>query len=102
MGLGEQVGNLDRAGTYRVNRNTDDPSYDGNSKTIYSSIPFYIATHNKGTYGIFLDNTSNTTFNFGAANNRFASFSAEDGVLTYYIIGGESVKEVVQNSYNFV
>ncbi len=99
IGLGEQVGHLDRKGTVLTNWNTDDPSYDQNSKTIYSSIPFYIGIHSSGVYGIFLDNTYKSNFNFGASNNRFASFSADYGEVDYYFIAGKDIASVIKN-YN--
>ncbi len=99
IGLGEQVGDLDRRGTERVNWNTDDPSYDWNSDRIYSSIPFYIGINDNGLYGIFLDNTCKTRFNFGAANDRFSSFSADYGEVDYYFIAGKDVASVL-NSYS--
>ncbi len=98
IGLGEQVGHLDRRGTALVNWNTDNPNYDQNSDRIYSSIPFYIGIHDNGIYGIFLDNTSKTRFNFGAANNRFSSFSANYGEVDYYFIAGKNVASIL-NSY---
>jgi alpha-glucosidase len=96
IGLGEKVGNLDRSGTGLTNWNTDHFGYGPETDPIYSSIPFYIGLHNELVYGIFLDNSSKSHFNFGASNNRFSSFSVEQGNLDYYFIYGDSVQEIIE------
>ena len=79
LGLGEKTGNLNRFGNAYTNWNTDYFAYGVGDDPLYLSIPFYLGVHDQGHYGIFMDNTHKTLFNFGASNNRFASFSAEDG-----------------------
>ncbi len=97
VGLGEQTGNLDRRGESFVNYNTDNPHYDNNSKSLYSSLPFYIGLHQNLCYGIFLDNSSRTTFSFGAGNNRFASFTAECGEMDYYFIYHSNIRKIIES-----
>lgn len=97
IGLGEHTGNLDRRGDALVNWNTDDPGYNGGSKSMYASIPFYIGLHNNLSYGIFLDNSSQTTFNFGAGNNRFAYFSTNCGEMNYYFIYHKSIRKIIES-----
>ncbi len=97
LGLGEKTGNLDRRGSGYQNWNTDAYAYHSGTDPLYSSIPFYIGIHHGLCYGIFFDNTHKTFFNFGASNNRFASFSSDAGELNYYFIYGNSVQEVIQN-----
>lgn len=101
IGLGEQSGNLDRAGTACVHYNTDNPTYDNSSDRLYSTIPFYIGLHNKLSYGIFMDNPAKSLFNFGAGNNRFSSFTANCGEMNYYFIYHASVKEII-SSYTWL
>ncbi len=96
IGLGEKTGNLDRRGTAYQNWNTDAYAYHAGTDPLYSSIPFYIGIHNNLCYGIFFDNTHKTFFNFGASNNRFASFASDAGELNYYFIYGHSVAEIIQ------
>ena len=97
IAFGEQVGHLDRRGTALVNWNTDDAGYNSSSDRIYSSIPFYIGIHENGLYGIFLDNTCKTRFNFGAANDRFSSFSADNEEIDYYFITGKNIAAIIKN-----
>ncbi len=101
IGLGEHGGNLDRAGTACVDYNTDNPGYDDSSDRMYSAIPFYIGLHDKLAYGIFMDNSSRSLFNFGAGNNRFSSFTADCGEMNYYFIYNATVRNII-TSYTWL
>jgi alpha-glucosidase len=95
LGLGEKTGNLNRFGNAYTNWNTDYFAYGVGDDPLYLSIPFYLGVHNQGHYGVFLDNTHKSLFNFGASNNRFASFSAEDGDMDYYFFHYPSISEII-------
>lgn len=97
IGLGEKTGPLDRRGHGYQNWNTDAFSYSLGEDPLYCSTPFYIGIHRGRQYGLYLDNTHKTFFNFGASNNRFSSFSADLGDLNYYFIQGNSVAEILQH-----
>ncbi len=97
IGLGEKTGNLNRAGTAYDNWNTDNPRYGPNDDPLYVTIPFYIGLHNNLAYGIFLDNTHRSRFNFGASNNRFSSFSADDGEMDYYFFHNTDVAGILHD-----
>jgi alpha-glucosidase len=95
IGLGEKTGDLDRAGKAYVNWNTDYFGYGEEDDPLYMSTPFYIGLHQHRAYGIYFDNTHKTVFNFGASNNRFAYFSADDGDMDYYFIHDDSVDKII-------
>ncbi len=95
IGLGEKTGPLDRRGHGYQNWNTDSYAYNTGTDPLYCSTPFYIGIHHGQTYGIFLDNTFKTFFNFGASNDRFSSFSADSGEMNYYFISGDSVGNII-------
>lgn len=97
IGLGEKTGKLDRSGSAFTNWNTDYFVYGIGDDPLYMSIPFYIGVHPKGVYGIFMDNTHKTVFNFGASNNRFVYFSAEDGDMDYYFIHEPTVAGIISS-----
>lgn len=96
IGLGEKTGNLNRAGKAYTNWNTDYFAYGVGDDPLYLSIPFYLGIHEAGSYGIFLDNTHKTVFNFGASTNRFVYFSAEDGDMDYYFVHYPTPAEIIQ------
>lgn len=97
VGLGEKTGDLDRRGMGYVNWNRDVYGYSVMEDPIYSSIPFYIGIHHFLNYGIFLDNSYETTFNFGASNNRFSSFGARGGDMNYYFIYHTRVADILRD-----
>src|ERR1041385_3562679 len=83
IGLGEKTGNLDRRGHHYQNWTTDAYGYHGGPDPLYVSTPFYIGIHHQSMYGVYFDNSYKTFFNFGASNNRFSSFSADSGAMSY-------------------
>lgn len=95
IGLGEKTGPLDRRGNGYTNWNTDFFGYPSGADPIYASIPFYIGIHPQGFYGILLDNTYRSDFNFGASNERFSSFTTHGGELDYYFVYGSSVPSIL-------
>lgn len=97
IGLGEKNGPLDKRGRGYINWNTDNYAYGPDADPLYVSIPFYIGLHHKHAYGIYLDNSSRTQFNFGASNDRFSSFTADTGDMNYYFISGKSVSEIIHS-----
>jgi alpha-glucosidase len=101
VGLGEKTGNLDRQGNGYTNWNSDVYGYSISQDPLYSSIPFYIGIHHNLNYGIFLDNTFQTDFNFGASNNRFSSFGARGGEMNYYFIYHKRLADII-SSYTYL
>ncbi len=101
LGLGEKTGHLNRRGEAYTHWNTDNPHYQNWDDPLYSTLPFYMGVHHRLPYGIFVDNTSRTTFNFGAGNNRFSYFSAEDNQLDYYFIFHHHIKDILTD-YTFL
>lgn len=97
IGVGEKTGNLDRRGSGYTNWNTDAYGYSVAQDPIYATFPFYIGIHQKMNYGIFLDNTFQTDFNFGASNNRFSSFGARGGEMNYYFIYHTRVADIISS-----
>lgn len=95
LGLGEKTGNLDRRGSAYTNWNSDVYGYNIAADPLYTSIPFYIGVHHGLPYGIFFDNSFQSDFNFGASNNRFASFGAKAGEMNYYFIYSPTVAGII-------
>jgi len=98
LGLGEKTGNLDKRGNTCENWNSDVPAYSTKADPLYQSIPFFIGIHDHVTYGIFLDNSYRTKFNFGASTDeKFSGFSAAGGEMNYYIFGASTVAGVIRD-----
>ena len=97
IGLGEKVGPLDKKGQSFENWNSDKFAYTVETDPLYLSTPFYIGFHNGLFYGVFLDNSHKSLFNFGASNDRFAFFGADGGEMNYYFFFGGSVSDIIQS-----
>jgi alpha-glucosidase len=100
IGLGEKTGPLDRRGNAYTHWNSDTYAYTTNQDPIYSTIPFYIGVHHNVNYGIFMDNTWQSDFNFGASNNRFSSFGAKGGEMNYYFIYHKRLADIITSYTN--
>jgi alpha-glucosidase len=97
FGLGDKTGLLDRRGFTFTNWNTDFFGFTPASDPIYKSIPFYIGVGGAGgSYGLFLDNSWRSTFDFGHAREGTLEISSVDGPIDYYLIAGPTVPDVVR------
>lgn len=97
IGMGEQLGNLDRRGTVLTLKNTDNYRYDDPKVPMYVSIPFFMGLHDGKAYGLFFNNSFRSVFNFGASNRRFASFSFDGGSLDQFFIFDASVSKILEH-----
>ena len=97
IGMGEQLGNLDRRGSVITLKNTDNYRYDDPKVPMYVSIPFFMGLHNQKVYGLFFNNSHRSVFNFGASNRRFASFSFDGGALDEFFIFDTSVRKILEH-----
>ncbi|MDQ0839435.1 glycoside hydrolase family 31 protein [Sphingomonas faeni] len=96
-GLGDKTQGLDRRGHGFVDWNTDAFGFSSADDPIYKSIPFFIGTGGAGgSYGILLDNTYRTWFDFGHRDAETLSFGGPDGPIDYYFIAGPSMAEVTR------
>ena len=98
IGLGEKTGNLNRRASAYVNWNTDAPDHTSKTDPLYESFPFFIGIHSGLTYGLFLDNTHKSYFDFGAStDDQFMWLGADDGDLNYYFFGAQSVAGIIED-----
>ena len=96
FGLGDKTGPLDRRGEAFVNWNTDSYLFQVSTDPLYKSIPFFLAESGGRYYGVYLDNTWRTSFDFGKAERDAYSFGSDGGPLDYYVLYGPSPKQVVE------
>ena len=95
FGLGDKSGSFDRRNQSFTLWNTDVAPQES-IDPLYKAIPFFLATNGKRSYGLFLDNTWRTWFDFGKQSRDALMFGADGGPLDYYFIGGPSPKQVVE------
>lgn len=96
IGLGEKTGHLNRRGKWYQHWNTDAFAYGEEDDPLYMSTPFYMGITGGAVYGVFVDSTYRSIFNFGASNHRFSYFHVPDGGLDQYLFASGGVAETVQ------
>jgi alpha-glucosidase len=97
FGLGDKTGPLDHRGQAFSNWNTDAYRFQESTDPLYKTIPFFVASGGAGgSYGIFLDNTWRSWFDFGKRDPRVLEFGSSGGPIDYYVIFGPSVRRVVE------
>jgi alpha-glucosidase len=97
FGLGDKTGPLDRRGQAFTLWNTDAYRFQESTDPLYRSIPFFISAGGPGgSYGILLDNTWRSWFDFGKQDPQILAFGAAAGPIDYYLIYGPSVHHVVE------
>jgi alpha-glucosidase len=95
FGLGDKAGPLDRRDMAFTNWNTDAFRWQESTDPLYKTIPFFIGLREGRAYGIFLDDTWRTWFDFGKSSRDSSAFGAEGGDLDYYFIAGPEPKSVL-------
>jgi alpha-glucosidase len=97
FGLGDKTSGFDRRGHAFAMWNTDAYGWQESSDPLYKSIPFYIGADNDGrAYGLLLDDTFRSWFDFGRTDQRVLTMGAQGGPLDYYVIAGPDPKQVVE------
>ncbi len=92
FGLGDKTGRLARNDQAFVLWNTDNLNFQESTDPIYKSIPFVLGLTPRGGYGLLLDNTGRTHFDFGKRHRNVFTFGAELGDFDTYLIFAEHAK----------
>jgi alpha-glucosidase len=96
-GLGDKPGPLDRRGMSFVDWNTDAFGFGSGSDPIYKSVPFFIVDGGAGgAYGVLLDNTWRSWFDFGHRTPDRLEMGSENGPIDYYVIAGPTMGDVAR------
>jgi len=97
FGLGDKTGPLDHRDLAFTMWNMDMFGWQESTDPLYKDLPFFLGVRNGATYGIFLDNTYRSSFDFGKEARDAYSFGAEAGELNYYFFYGPDPKRVVSD-----
>ena len=96
FGLGDKTGALNLKGTRKELWGTDCYGYGNETDPVYKNIPFYIGLVNNLSYGVFMDNTFRSFFDFGKERKGVCSFWAQGGEMRYYFINGPKMMDVCE------
>ncbi|MGA2190025.1 MAG: TIM-barrel domain-containing protein, partial [Steroidobacteraceae bacterium] len=95
FGLGDKTGPLARNDQSFTLWNSDPMNYQESTDPIYKSIPFVVGVRGSASFGLLLDNTHRSSFDFGKRVRNVFCFGAEAGALDYYLMSGNTPKQVV-------
>jgi len=96
FGLGDKADDFNIRGKRFENWGTDAFRYQKGTDPLYRNIPFYIGLNQEQAYGIFLDNSHRTIFDFGQQDKQQVQMSAEGGEMNYYFIAGPGMQQVAE------
>jgi alpha-glucosidase len=97
FGLGDKTGPLDHRDLAFTMWNMDMFGWQESTDPLYKDLPFFLGVRKNTTYGIFLDNTYRSSFDFGKESRDAYSFGSEGGELNYYFFYGPDAKRVVSD-----
>ena len=97
FGLGDKSCPLNLLGERLENWASDAFAFGKKSDPLYRSVPFYYGLNDGRSYGIFLDNSHRSFFDFGKTDKSTVTISAVGGELCYYFLGGDTLTAVAQN-----
>ncbi|HEX3435614.1 MAG TPA: TIM-barrel domain-containing protein [Pseudacidobacterium sp.] len=96
FGLGDKTGPLDRREQAFTLWNTDNYGFQESTDPLYKSIPYFMGFRAGRAYGVLMDNTWRSSFDFGKELRDVYSFGAENGPVDYYFFYGPTPKQVVE------
>lgn len=103
IGVGESIYGLgERFTSFVKNGQTVDMwNADGGTGTeqSYKNIPFYVSNNR---YGIFVNSSNKVSFEVGSEKVSRVQFSNPGESLEYFVVGGQTIKDVLKNYTNLV
>lgn len=96
LGLGEKAFPFDRRRGKFTMWNRDTPAYEKGTDPIYQSVPFHVGWTHGECYGLYLDNSHRTHFDFGHTTEDTTVVTADGGELDLYYLHGPSLRAVVE------
>lgn len=95
-GLGDKPCDLNLRGKRLQMWGADTYGFGADTDPIYKNIPFFMGLHHSVGYGIFLDNSFQSHFDFGKERQNVYSFWAQGGEMRYYFIYGPELVSVAE------
>ncbi len=97
-GLGDKTGFINKYGYEYDNWNTGNsrPQLENFTK-LYKSVPILYGLAERHAFGLFFDNAYASHLDLGKESADYYTYSAQGGVLDYYVLGGRSLAAVVAN-----
>ncbi|OAV45545.1 TIM-barrel domain-containing protein [Lewinella sp. 4G2] len=97
FGLGDKCWDTDLQGTQWMNYCEDAFAFNRGRETNYRAIPFYYGLKEGKAYGLFLDNSYRSHFDFNKAGDNLTTVWADGGDMNYYFIYGPDLNKVAED-----
>ncbi len=94
FGLGDKSCAQNLRGEKLSNWCSDAFAFSAKSDPLYRAIPFYYGLHNQRAYGIFVDNSYKSYFDFDADKRGETVIKTEGGSMRYYFMYGPELLDV--------
>ncbi len=94
FGLGDKAWDTDLNGRCFENWNSDSFAYGRERDALYRTIPFFYGLRSGHAYGIFLDNSYRSHFDFNSHADGITTVWADGGSFDYYFINGPKLDAV--------
>ena len=95
FGLGDKAAPLDRRGRTFTLWNSDTYGFQEGEDPLYKAIPFFIGLRAGRAFGVLMDNTFRSVFDFAQSDADAIRFGAAGGAIDYYVMAGPTPKDVV-------
>jgi len=95
-GLGDKSGRFNLRDQRLQLWGSDQYGYEEHTDPLYKNIPFFYGLHHKIGYGVFMDNTFRSFFDFGFERENVFSFWAHGGEMNFYFIYGPELLSVAE------
>ncbi|PPK86656.1 alpha-glucosidase [Neolewinella xylanilytica] len=99
-GLGDKAWNTDLQGRWFENWNSDSFAYGKERDALYRTIPFFYGLREGKAYGIFVDNTYRSCFDFNSHSDGLATVWTDGGEFDYYFINGPRLDDVARRYHD--
>ena len=93
-GLGDKSWDTDLQGRWFENWNSDSFAYGRERKALYRTVPFFYGLREGTAYGIFVDNSYRSFFDFNSNKDDLATVWTDGGEFDYYFIAGPDLNDV--------
>ncbi len=95
-GLGDKAWNTDLQGRCFENWNSDSFAYGKERDALYRTIPFFYGLRKGVAYGVFVDNSYRSFFDFNSHKDGLATVWTDGGEFDYYFINGPELNAVAR------
>ena len=97
FGLGDKPVEPNLRGKRFKNWGMDEYGYNKDTDPLYKNINFFYGFHSNQSYGVFLDNSFQSHFDFASERKNVSSYWSQGGEMNYYFFFGPEMMTVAES-----